>query len=148
MQPDSVKGDLCLRGSQASHKQGVALGWRRFGLLSLAAVFFCLGFLGAMLPGIPATPFLLLTSYFLVRSSPRLNDRLLRSRLFGPILVDWQVHGGVRSHVRRRVIAAVLIAVAVSIYLSGYSLPATVAVVSLATVGILVILRLPTAVDS
>lgn len=124
---------------------GVIQGWRRIGHLALAAVFFCLGLLGVILPGIPATPFLLLTSYFLLRSSPRLNDRLLRSRVFGPILVDWQVHGGVRKHVRYKAIAAVLIAVAGSIYMTGYSLIAGLIVVFLATIGIAVILGLPAA---
>lgn len=119
--------------------------WRQILFLGLAGVFFSLALVGVLLPGIPTTPFLLLTSYFLLRSSPRLNAALLRSRIFGPILVDWQVHGGVRTHVRFKSIAAVVIAVAITIYVSGYSLAPTLAVVSLATIGIAVILRLPAA---
>jgi uncharacterized membrane protein YbaN (DUF454 family) len=132
---------------QTAAQERVVYGWRRLINMALAAVFFGLGLLGALLPGIPATPFLLLTSYFLVRSSPRLNARLLRSRLFGPILVDWQTHGGMRMHVRCKAIAAVVIAVAASIYLTGFSLSAALSVVLLATIGILVILRLPAAKD-
>lgn len=128
-----------------SSKHCVFLGWRRLMFLALAAVFFGLGLLGVLLPGIPATPFLLLTSYFLVRSSPRLNARLLRSRVFGPILVDWQVHGGVQMHVRYKAIAAVVIAVTASISIFGYSRFATLTVASLATIGVIVILTLPTA---
>ena len=44
-------------------------------------------------------------------------------------------------------VVAVLIAVAASIYISGYSLFATLAVVLLATIGIIVILKLPAAKD-
>ena len=128
-------------------QEQVVSAWRRLMLLAFAVVFFSLGLLGVLLPGIPATPFLLLTSYFLVRSSPRLNARLLRSRVFGPILVDWQVHGGVRMHMRCKAIAAVVIAVAASIYITGYSLSATLAVVLLAMTGIIVVLKLPTAKD-
>ena len=80
-----------------------------------AAAFFAVGVLGVFLPVLPATPFLLLTSYFLVRSSPRLNAALLRSRFFGPILKDWQVHGGVRRDVKIQAIVIVVIAVAASI---------------------------------
>jgi hypothetical protein len=113
--------------------------------LSVAGVFFGLGVLGAILPVLPATPFLLLTSYFLVRSSPRLNAALLRSRFFGPILIDWQVHGGVRQDVKAKSIVVVVIAVALTILLSSFSWRATLIVMLLAAVGIVVILRLPTA---
>ncbi len=118
-------------------------GWRRGLFLGCAGFFFVLGALGAFLPGLPATPFLLLTSYFLVRTSPRLNQRLLRSRWFGPILVDWQVHGGVRAAVKVKAVGFVVAAVALTIWLAGRSWSVSLAVVALALVGIFVILRLP-----
>ena len=65
-------------------------GVRKAAYLGLAAFFFGLGATGAILPGLPTTPFLLLTSYFLLRASPKLNERLLNSRMFGSILTDWQ----------------------------------------------------------
>lgn len=119
--------------------------WKKILCMLAAGVFFVVGVLGAILPGLPATPFLLLTSFFLVRSSPRLNAVLLRSRVFGPILVDWQIHGGVRRSVRIKAIVAVAVAVALTIWLSGYSLAATIAVLALASIGITVILKLPAA---
>jgi len=120
-------------------------GWKRLVCLLGAGVFFVLGVLGALLPVLPATPFLLLTSYFLVRSSPRLNAALLRSRLFGPILSDWQIHGGVRRDVKAKAIVVVVIAVAATVLLSGRSLVPSVTVILLAAVGVTVIIRLPTA---
>ncbi|QDU61579.1 Inner membrane protein YbaN [Planctomycetes bacterium Pan216] len=116
---------------------------RRAFSLMLAGVFFTLGLLGALLPLLPATPFLLLTSYFLARSSPRLQAALLRSRFVGPILVDWESRGGIRQHVRIKSIVIVLLAVALTIYWSGASLPIGLATIGLASIGILVILRLP-----
>lgn len=133
-------------GRAASKPTGqIASRLQKVLFLSLAAFFFALGALGAILPGLPATPFLLLTSYFLVRSSPRLNSTLLRSRLFGPILVDWQVHGGIRKHIRIKAVFAVVLAVAITLALCSYSLWLSLVIVSLASVGILVILSLPTA---
>lgn len=119
-------------------------GWRRLVLLVLAGLLFLIGVVGAILPGLPATPFLLLTSYLLLRSSPRLNAVLLRSRFFGPILTDWQRHRGVRRNVRRKAIVAVVVAVLVTIYVSDYSQGATIGVALLALIGIGVIFRLPT----
>ncbi len=115
--------------------------------LSLAALFFVLGVLGALLPLLPATPFLLLTSYFLSKSSPRLNRALLRSRLLGRILSDWQKRGGIRRSVRIKAIAAVIVAVAATLAVSDLSARGMIAVVFLAQIGIVVVLRLPSAVE-
>ncbi|MBL8827212.1 MAG: YbaN family protein [Planctomycetaceae bacterium] len=70
----------------------------------MKAVFFgCLGFLfvglaavGAVVPVMPSTPFLLLASACFVRSSPHLRTWLYRSPLFGPALEDWDTHQYVR----------------------------------------------------
>jgi uncharacterized membrane protein YbaN (DUF454 family) len=123
----------------------VIRGAKRILFLVLAGVFFVLGVAGAVLPVLPATPFLLLTSYFLVRTSPRLNAVLLRSRWFGPILTDWQVNGGVRPTVKIKAIVVVLVAVGLTIYFSGDSLLPKLLVIGLAAIGICVILLLPKA---
>lgn len=119
--------------------------WKKIPHLVLAGIFLVLGVLGVLLPGLPATPFLLLTSYFLSKSSPRLNVALLNSRWLGPVLTDWQVHGGVRRHVKVQAIVAVVIAVGLTIFFSGYSLWPSVGVCVLAAIGIIVVLRLPSA---
>lgn len=108
-----------------------------------AGGFFVLAMAGVVLPGLPTTPFLLLTSYFLLHSSPRLNDRLLKSKLFGPILVDWQVKGGVRRDVKAKAISVVLIAIGVSLYVTHFAFGALLLVTGSAGVGIAVILKLP-----
>jgi len=109
----------------------------------LAGLFFVLGALGAVLPVLPTTPFLLLTSYFLGRSSPRLNQRLLTSRFFGPILRDWQQLGGVRPDVKVKAIMIVLLAVSLSLWLTDLSSTLRWLVATFALIGIGVILRLP-----
>ena len=116
---------------------------KRGGFLMLAGVFFLLGALGAILPGLPATPFLLLTSYFLLKSWPRANRALLRSRLFGGVLRDWQEHRGIRRHVKVKSAALVVLVLAGSIYLVDYSLPMLALVVLSALVGMVIVLKLP-----
>ena len=129
------------RNAERPHR--VAVGARKYAFLFLAGVSLALGGLGAILPGLPTTPFLLLTSYFLVRSSPRLNAVLLRSRFFGPILTDWQQHGGVRKDVKVKAVLVVVIVVGASIYLSSNARWLDVVFVLLAAVGVFVIWRLP-----
>ncbi len=116
----------------------------RLFFLFLAGVSFVLASAGLLIPGLPTTPFLLLASFFLVRSSPRLNSRLLRSRFFGPILIDWQVHGGIRGDVKVKAVTGVIIAVLLTIYLSAAAWQSVVAGV-LASVGIAVIVCVPVA---
>jgi uncharacterized membrane protein YbaN (DUF454 family) len=111
--------------------------------LTAGGLFFALGVLGIVLPGLPATPFLLLTSYFLVRSSPRLDAMLLRSRLFGPVLRDWRAHHGVRRGVKLKAVVLVALAVTASLYFGRLPLVPALAVAAAALVGVCVVLRLP-----
>ena len=143
--PPSATDATGMGGYQTSSQTHLATGLKKFALFSLGAAFLLIGGLGAILPGLPATPFLLLASFFFVRSSPRLNAWLLRSRFFGPILVDWQVHGGVRADVRVKAIVVVIFAVALTIYVSGFSLLPALILISLAAIGVVVILSLPAA---
>jgi uncharacterized protein len=123
-------------------------GWKKALFLVLAGLFFVLGVLGAILPGLPTTPFLLLTSFFLARSSPRVNAALLRSRFFGPILTDWQEHRGVRKDVKIQAIVCVVFAVIAAVYFSPSSLTLRLPVILLASIGVAVIVRLPSTPQS
>ena len=73
-------------------------------------VFFC-GHLLISTPGLPTTPFVLLAAFAFLRSSERFHKWLLRSKLFGPVLVAWEGHRALPS--RRVKIVAVLFTVAV-----------------------------------
>jgi hypothetical protein len=121
----------------------VARHARRGLYLLLAGVFFALAVLGTILPGLPTTPFLLLTSFFLIRSSPSLNAKLLASRRFGPLLENWHRHRAVTRRVKWTALAATTVAVSASA-LFGNLPPAALAAVLLAgATGIIVVARLP-----
>ena len=55
-----------------------------FGLISLG-----LGILGAFLPLLPTTPFILLSAALFAKSSDRLHHYLLEHKIFGPMIRDY-----------------------------------------------------------
>jgi hypothetical protein len=110
----------------------------------LGCGFVLLAGLGVFLPILPTTPFLLVASACFLRSSPRLNAWLLRSRLFGPFLRDWQRHHGVRLHVKITAAMLLIAVVACSLLFANLSWPLQAALVLLALVGMVVVLRLRT----
>lgn len=57
------------------------------GLLSLG-----LGLLGVVLPGLPTTPFVLLSAACFAKASPRLHRWLTQHRFLGPMVRDWETH--------------------------------------------------------
>jgi uncharacterized membrane protein YbaN (DUF454 family) len=126
----------------------LARGPRGVAYVALGCVFVGLGALGAVLPVMPTTPFLLVASFFFVRSSPRLNRRLARSPLFGPFLRDWQQHRGVRPRVKVLAVAVLAVVVGASVARGNLAWPLVALLLALAAVGLAVVLRLPTIRDA
>src|SRR5947208_1639360 len=125
----------------------VATGLRRLLYLLLGFFFVGMAILGAVLPVLPTTPFLLLASYYFLRSSPRLNECLLRSRLFGGLLRDWQRHRAVRPRVKVTAACIIPVVITSSAVLGGLSWPLVVMLCVLGLIGLTVVLRLPVVRD-
>ncbi|WP_339899480.1 YbaN family protein [uncultured Gilvimarinus sp.] len=68
----------------------VRLAWR-----VLALVFVGLGLVGAVVPGLPTTVFLLLGAWASSHGWPELNRWLLTHPKFGPPIKQWQNHRAV-----------------------------------------------------
>ena len=64
--------------------------WASFGVFCVV-----LGSVGIVLPLLPTTPFLLLAAYAFGRSSPRLHAWIMKHRVFGPPLHQWNEHGAI-----------------------------------------------------
>lgn len=122
-------------------------GLRRWLFIALGGVFVAVGLVGVVLPGIPTTPFLLLASYFFVRSSPALHQRLLRSKLFGPTLRDWQRHRGVKRRTKWASIACCSLMIGLSIATGGLPWVGRVVIAAVGAYGMWFVARLPTVPD-
>ena len=71
----------------------------------LAWIFFALGAIGVVVPGLPTVPLMLVALWLFARSSQRFHDWLYHHRVFGPPLQEWRDHGVIP--VRAKVVAVV-----------------------------------------
>ena len=58
--------------------------------ITLGTASLSLGIVGAFLPGLPTTVFVLIAAYFYSKSSDRLYQALISSKRFGKIIRDWE----------------------------------------------------------
>jgi uncharacterized membrane protein YbaN (DUF454 family) len=142
---DAVEGalrDWKAAGAIRSHPGGdgeaieVATGTRRLMYLALAGGSFAMTLVGLVVPGIPTVPFLLTTSYYLSRSSRRLDERLRRTRLFGPIVVEWEQRHGLSRSSKLKLVGLTLTIVVVTVALTPISPVALLVIVLISSLSI------------
>lgn len=86
--------------------------WLLFGLLSVG-----LGILGAFLPILPTTPFMLLAAFAFGKSSPRFHRWIVDHPTFGPPVRDWQSHGAISRRAKVMATTAMLAVLLLSVVL-------------------------------
>ena len=93
---------------------------KRYLLLSLGWISVILGAIGALLPVIPTTPFLILALACFSKSSPRFHRMLLNNKWVGPSLTEWEQNKTISRQIKFRAMALVVISFTISIIiLSG-----------------------------
>ncbi|NOQ14763.1 MAG: DUF454 family protein [Methyloprofundus sp.] len=80
------------------------------GLLSIA-----LGIIGAVLPILPTTPFLILALTCFAKSSPRFHKMLLNNRWFGSALQQWEEERTITRTSKLKAMALVVLTFSISI---------------------------------
>lgn len=72
------------------------------------------GIVGAVLPLVPTTPFLLLAAFAFAKSSPRLHAWLTTHPQFGPLIENWQQHRAIGRGAKRTALLFMVLALALS----------------------------------
>ncbi|MEM9724955.1 MAG: YbaN family protein [Pseudomonadota bacterium] len=110
--------------------------WLVLGGLALA-----LAILGAALPLLPTTPFLLVAAFAFARSSPRLHAWLLNHPRFGPLIRNWRDEGAISRPVKRAAAAAMAATFLLSVALGAPGWLLAIQAVALAGAAVFVLTR-------
>ena len=130
---EGLDGDMHLLSSR----------WARWALIGLGTLFVGLGVLGAVLPLLPTTPFLLLAAACYARGSTRFYRWLLNNRFFGPSIRAWRRDRSMPVKAKRTAIVLVVVTFAITVAFFVTGPLARVLLVLLAAGIVVVLLRIP-----
>lgn len=91
-------------------------------LYVLGWISLILGFIGAFLPILPTTPFVILAAYLFSKSSPRLHSWLTSNKYFGNAIMDWESHRVIRPKAKRMATLMIVLVMGSSIVLTNLHL--------------------------
>ena len=84
-------------------------------LVILGWFFIVLGVIGAMLPILPTTPFLIVALALFAKSSPKFHQMLLDNAWFGPILKQWEAKKTVSRKTKYKASFLIIVTFSISI---------------------------------
>jgi uncharacterized membrane protein YbaN (DUF454 family) len=84
---------------------------------SLGFIFLALGITGIFLPVLPTTPFMLLASFFFLRSSERMHRWITNHKVFGPPIKNYMKYRGMRKSTKVKAVSTLWLSLGLSIYI-------------------------------
>ncbi len=106
-------------------------------------MFVGLGFIGAFLPVLPTTPFLILAAACFARSSPRFESWLLAHPRFGPLLTEWRTRGAIPRKAKFAALAGMIVGFTIFRFGGNPGLPLTLTVAGLMVAGLAYVFSRP-----
>jgi uncharacterized membrane protein YbaN (DUF454 family) len=121
-------------------------GLHRFVWLGFGWFFFGVGLLGAFLPVLPTTPFMILALWAFSNSSERLRHWLYTHRIFGPSLQRWHEHRVIPAGAKLASTGAMAASVAYLLFFTDLAWPWLAITATLMAYGAFYILTKPSRV--
>lgn len=84
---------------------------------SLGAACIVLAAIGAVLPLLPTTIFVILAAFFFTKGSPRLRAWLIEHAHFGPVIIAWEETGAIPPRIKRIAVGMMAVAFGLSLVL-------------------------------
>jgi uncharacterized membrane protein YbaN (DUF454 family) len=109
-------------------------------LIFFGSLFLIIGVIGIVVPGLPATPFFLLTAGLYVRSSERLSKWVLSNRIISVYISDYMRKRGMSVRSKIVAISMMVIMIPASLIFSIESFHLQVAVLVAGIAGLAVII--------
>ncbi|WP_043744464.1 YbaN family protein [Paramagnetospirillum magneticum] len=91
---------------------------RKIALMIIGWVFVGLGVVGAVLPVMPTTPFMLVALWCFAKSSDRFHAWLFYHPVFGPPLRDWEINRVIPLYAKVFALGSMAISI---VYVVGFS---------------------------
>jgi len=115
---------------------------KKYLLILLGLLSITLGVIGAVLPILPTTPFLILALACFANSSPRFHKILLNNRWFGATLQQWEEDRSITRASKVKAMIIIVLTFALSIGILHGSLPLQLGLLSLSCLLLTFIWRL------
>ena len=112
-------------------------------LIVLGSLFLALGTVGVVVPGLPTTPFLLLSAACYVRSSERLYAWLTGHRLFGVFIRNYRESRTIPMRAKIIALTMMVTMVSLSVLLWLDALAWKIVVAGFGATGVVVVLLIP-----
>ncbi len=112
----------------------------------LGSLSLCIGMAGIVIPGLPTTPFILLTAWLYLKSSDTIHQKLVSSRFPGNYIREYQRNKGMTIRIKIKAIVMVVMMIGLSVIFLIDQRPMKLLILTLGVTGIITILLIvPTA---
>jgi uncharacterized membrane protein YbaN (DUF454 family) len=116
----------------------------RYAFVAAGMLSLVLAVLGAILPGLPTTPFVLLAAACFAKGSPRWHAWLLANRWLGSMVRDWEAHHALPLRIKWLSSAMMIAMVGLSVWRLAGRAWLQGLIIGLAVIGVIVVWRIPT----
>lgn len=104
----------------------------------LGSISLILGIIGIFVPGLPTTPFLLLTAASYIRSSAYLYQKLITNKFLGKYIQNYSEKRGISLRVKWYSIVLMWFMITISVVFLIKSIPIKVVVIGIGIIGTIV----------